>query len=149
MINQLVNQNIAVAQNIHSVLQSSYAVEARLLGVTDFPALRRPIDSFINNENTFLGYFLEKRLAGVIDLAVKSSFVDINSLVVKPEFFRQGIANQLLIYISESYDVEECIVETGLDNLLAIELYKKHGLIEVKPLDTDFGVRKVQYTKKI
>ena len=53
MIKQLENQNIAVAQNIHSVFQSSYAVEAIILGVSDFPPLRRPIDSFINSENTF------------------------------------------------------------------------------------------------
>ena len=89
MINQLANHNIAIAQNIHSVFQLSYAIETRLLGVRDFPLLRRPINNFINSENTFLGYFVEKQLARVIELAVESSLVDINSLVVKPEFFRR------------------------------------------------------------
>ena len=45
------------------------------------------------------------------------------------------------------FDSRVFVVETGVKNIPATELYKKLGFTEVKQWDTDFGVRKVKFQK--
>lgn len=45
MIEQLQNNKIEISNQIQSVFQLSYRVEAKLLNVTDFPPLKRPLES--------------------------------------------------------------------------------------------------------
>ena len=147
MIKKLQNNKIEISNQIHSVFQVSYAVEAKLLNATNFPPLKRPIESYQKSDNSFFGYFEDEELAGVIEIASNSIHTDINSLVVNPKFFRRGIAKQLLEFIFYKFDSRLFIVETGADNMPAIELYKKHGFKEVKQWDTAFGIRKVAFEK--
>ena len=149
MIEKLQNENIEVAREIHAVFQLSYAVEAKLLKAKDFPPLKRPLQSFQSSENTFFGYLENTELAGVIEVELTDAYLDIHSLVVHPAFFRRGIASQLLAFLLHKYDAELFIVETGLDNKPAIELYKKHGFKEIKHWDTDFGIRKLMLEKRM
>ncbi len=43
MIERLQNSELEISNQIHSVFQLSYAVEAKLLDATDFPPLKRPL----------------------------------------------------------------------------------------------------------
>jgi ribosomal protein S18 acetylase RimI-like enzyme len=149
MIKKLQNNKIEISNQIHLVFQVSYAVEAELLNATNFPPLKRSIESYQKSKNTFFGYFEDKELAGVIEIEQTNIHIDIHSLVVNPDFFRRGIAKQLLEFIFNTFDSTLFIVETGAENKPAIELYKKHGFIEVKQWDTDFGIRKVSFNKTI
>lgn len=147
MIELLQNNDVEVAAKIRAVFQSSYQVEAELLGVQDFPPLKRPLEHFVQNENQFFGCIRNGTLTGVIEIELQPDLLDINSLVVDPQFFRQGIAKSLLQFVLDQFDTECFIVETGLANEPATRLYKNFGFKEVQQWDTDFGVRKVKFKR--
>ena len=74
---------------------------------------------------------------------------DINSLVVSPTFFRQGIARKLMEFVFHTFDSNLFVVETGLENGPANELYKKFDFKEVKQWNTDHGIRKIKFERRI
>ena len=149
MIEKLQNNKIEVSNQIHSTFQLSYAVEAKLLDATDFPPLKRRLDSYLKSDNVFFGYLENKELAGIIEIEYNANCTDINSLVVNPLFFRRGIARKLLEFVFSRFDSKLFIVETGVNNKPATELYKKLGFKEIKQWDTDFGIRKILFERRI
>ncbi|WP_298418389.1 GNAT family N-acetyltransferase [uncultured Kordia sp.] len=149
MIQKLQHTNKEVATEIRAVFQVSYAVEAKLLNAINFPPLKRPLESYINSDTLFFGYLKNNELAGVIEINHTTKYTYINSLVVAPKFFRQGIAKRLMEFVFDTFDSNLFMVETGLKNKPATELYKKFGFKEVKQWDTDHGVRKVKFERRI
>ncbi|WP_282136245.1 GNAT family N-acetyltransferase [Seonamhaeicola maritimus] len=149
MIKKLQNNDIKISSQIHSVFQLSYAIEAELLGANDFPPLKRPLESYLESDNEFYGYLKNNELAGVIEVERTDKHIDINSLVVKPKFFRRGIGKKLMEFTFNRFDSELFIVETGVKNKPATELYKKLGFKEMKQWNTDFGIRKILFEKRI
>ena len=149
MIQKLQNNNIEIAEKIRAVFQLSYKIEAELLNAVDFPPLKRTIENFVISETAFFGYLKEKELAAVIEVTTNNEFTHINSLVVDPRFFRQGIAKKMMEFVFETLDSKLFIVETGLENGPATQLYKKFGFQEVKQWDTDHGVRKIKFERRL
>ena len=149
MIERLQNKDIGVSNKIRSVFQVSYAVEAELLNATDFPPLKRSLESYLKSDNDFFGYLKNQELAGIIEINHDDSFTHIQSLVVNPKFFRQGIARKLIEFTLNSFNSKLFIVETGVENGPATELYRKLDFIEVKQWDSNHGVRKIKFEKKI
>ncbi|MBL4568253.1 MAG: GNAT family N-acetyltransferase [Flavobacteriaceae bacterium] len=145
MIERLQNKDIGISNKIRSVFQLSYAVEAKILNAIDFPPLKRSLENYVKSKTAFYGYFKNEDLAGVIEIVHNDSFTHIQSLVVDPKFFRQGIARKLMEFVFDTYDSTLFVVETGLENRPATELYQKIGFIEVKQWDTDYGIRKVKF----
>lgn len=144
MIKRLHHTEPETAKSIQSVFQASYAVEAKLLKAIDFPPLKRQLESYINSYTVFFGYLKNQELAGIIEIDHDHSRTYINSLVVNPEFFRQGIARSLMKYVIHTCDSNLFVVETGLDNAPASTLYKTFGFKEVKQWDTDHGIKKIK-----
>ena len=101
MIVKLQNADLAIAAKIRSVFQVSYAIEAEILKAVDFPPLKRNLESFLNSPNTFYGYFINHELAGVVEIDQTNNKIHIQSLVVDPRFFRQGIASKLIDFVFE------------------------------------------------
>jgi len=149
MIEKLQNQEIEVSRQIRSVFQLSYAVEAVLLKAIDFPPLKRPLESFLESRNVFFGYIENEELAGVVEVELNKDSTGIRSLVVCPKYFRRGIGRALVQFVFDEFDAELFVVETGVDNGPAIELYKKLGFKEVKQWDTDIGIRKVKFERHV
>ena len=149
MIERLENKDIEVSIRIRSVFQLSYKIEAKLLNATDFPPLKRSLKSYMNSNTEFFGHLKDGELAGVIEIEHNDSFTDIHSLVVSPSFFRQGIARKLMDFVFKTFDSNLFVVETGLENGPATELYKKFGFKEVKQWNTDHGIRKIKFERKI
>lgn len=144
MIERLLNNDVEVSKKIHSVFQLSYKVEAELLSAVDFPPLKRPLENYVNSKTLFFGYLKEGTFAGIIEVDHNENFTHINSLVVDPSFFRQGIAGKLMEFVLNSFDSNLFIVETGLENGPATMLYKKFHFKEVRQWNTDHGVRKIK-----
>lgn len=149
MIERLQNNESEIAIKIRSVFQVSYKIEAELLKVSDFPPLKRPLQDFVKTKTAFYGYWKNKELAGVIEIDDTDNYTLIRSLVVDPLFFRQGVASKLMEYTLNTFDSNLFVVETGLDNGPASTLYRKYGFIEVKQWDTEIGIRKIKFEKRI
>jgi len=147
MIERLRNKDIEISKKIHSIFQVSYSVEAKLLNATDFPPLKRPLENYVKSNTAFFGYLKNKELAGIIEIDHNNKATYINSLVVAPKFFRQGIARKLMAFVINTFNSNLFIVETGLNNEPASELYKKFNFKEVKQWDTDHGIRKIKFER--
>lgn len=149
MIEKLKNSELEISKKIRSLFQVSYKIEAKLLNATNFPPLRRPLENYIESNTDFYGYSKNGELAGVIEIDYNNSHTYISSLVVHPLFFRQGIASKFMAFVFNNFNSNLFMVETGVANGPATNLYKKFGFIEVKQWDTDHGVRKVKFEKRI
>jgi GNAT superfamily N-acetyltransferase len=147
VIKTLEHPNYDIAIAIHSVFQVSYAIEAKLLNAVNFPPLQRQLNEFTNCKNTFYGYYVEDSLAAVTEILHNNKTTHIQSLVVHPEYFRQGIAQRLINFVFETYNSTLFTVETGADNLPACKLYEKMGFIETRKWMTEHDIVKVRYEK--
>ena len=91
MIQKLDHTNLAIATKMRVVFQESYAVEAKLLNAVNFPPLQRPLENYIKSKTTFFGYHIKEIIVGIIEVSTIEKATHINSLVVSPHYFRQGI----------------------------------------------------------
>jgi ribosomal protein S18 acetylase RimI-like enzyme len=66
---------------------------------------------------------------------------------VHPDYFRQGIAGELMKFVLKTFKSNLFVVETGLENGPATKLYEKFGFIEVHQWDTNHGIRKIKFEK--
>jgi len=148
MIEKLDHTSIEISKKIRSVFQVSYAIEAKLLKAHNFPPLKRSLDNFLNSKNEFYGIWKCAEIIAAIEIKNESNTTHIQSLVVDPKHFRQGLAQQLMNYVLSAYNSKLFTVETGVDNKPAITLYEKFEFKAIKEWDTDHGVRKVRFENK-
>ncbi len=148
MIITLNHTSEIVSKDIRAVFQASYAVEAKLLQVVDFPPLHRELHAFVQCVNTFYGYQIEDKLIAVLELKQHAEYAHIQSLVVLPEYFRRGIGSALIHHALKHHDDAVFVVETGLANLPATALYESLGFVKTKEYDTDHLIRKVAFELK-
>jgi|TARA_R110000744_G_scaffold298131_1_gene407808 ribosomal protein S18 acetylase RimI-like enzyme len=147
MIKKIVPSEISNAEKIHALFQVSYRIEAELLGVTDFPPLQRSIIDFQNSITQFFGLWKDDVLAAAVEIDILENTLDICSLVVHPKYFRQGIAQKLLLFLENYDDSKTLIVETGWANVPAIALYKKFGFHETSQYINTGGIKKTCFSK--
>lgn len=139
------NQEVAIA--IREVFQASYAIEAQLLNAINFPPLQRQLNAFMDCNTTFYGYFNDDSLAAVTEIKENGNSTHIQSLVVLPEYFKQGIAQKLITHTIITYNPELLTVETGADNFPACQLYEKMGFTQTRKWMTKHDIVKVHYKR--
>ena len=149
MIKKINNKENKNSEEIREIFQASYTIEAEMLKAVDFPPLKRTVSQFLNSDSEFYAYYLIKNIAGVIEIENHEGLTNIQSLVVYPEYFRKGIGSKLVQFILDNYKSKIFTVETGIENHPAIKLYKSFGFKEQEQWDTNHGVRKVRFEKKI
>ena len=149
MIEKLKNSDLEIAKKMRLIFQASYKVEAILLNATNFPPLKRTLENYTESNTEFYGYSINKVLAAVVEIDINNNYILIRSLVVHPDFFRQGIAGKLIKFVFETFKSNLFVVETGLENGPATELYEKFGFVEVHQWDTNHGIRKIKFEKRI
>lgn len=143
MIEKLENSNEAVANKIHAIFQCSYRVEAQIINVLDFPPLSRSTKNIANSKTDFYGFSDNNSLAAVIEIEINGKQLDIHSLTVDPKYFRKGFADKLINYVLKTFDITIAIVETAVVNKPAINLYEKHGFLEIRRWTPSHGIEKL------
>ena len=149
MIIKINNKEKEIAEEIRAIFQVSYTMEAKMLKAVDFPPLKRTVAQFLKSDSEFYAYYLTKNIAGVIEIENDEDLTHIQSLVVYPKYFRNGIGRKLVQFILDNYEAKIFTVETGVDNHPAIKLYKSFDFQEQKQWDTNHGVRKVKFEKRV
>ncbi|MGK2234634.1 GNAT family N-acetyltransferase [Colwellia polaris] len=149
MITKLENYNEAIANKIHAVFQRSYKVEAQLIDVDDFPPLSRSTTNIVNSTTEFYGFIDNNCLAAIIEIEILEKQLDIHSLTVDPKYFRKGIADKLISYVLNKFDITTAIVETAVVNQPAINLYEKHGFREYRKWTPSHGIEKLAMSVKL
>lgn len=138
------------ANDIYAVMQAAYKIEGTLLGVTDFHPLKRSSKDIQASANIFYGFMHSSRLASVLEFEqLPDSTIEIDSLVVSPVFFRQGLGSRMLEHIFTLFPGKTFLVSTGAKNLPALNLYRKLGFIDSKNWETPCGIKMVSLTRPI
>ncbi len=145
MIAKLENAEQDIAQQIFTVFQRSYHIEAQLIATDDFPPLSRSVEHIAQSKTQFYGFIENQHIAAVIEVALEEQQLDINSLAVDPDYFRRGIASQLLSCILRELRFSTAVVETAVINIPAINLYQQHGFVEFKKWTPSHGIKKVAF----
>ncbi|MBT2637736.1 MULTISPECIES: GNAT family N-acetyltransferase [unclassified Bacillus (in: firmicutes)] len=106
--------------------RKSYKIEADLIGTDEIPPLKETFEQLQDCGETFIGYYMEGRLAGALSFKKEGKVIDIHRMMVHPDFFRRGIAKKLIFQL-EQIGYSEMLVSTGADNKPATKLYEKLG----------------------
>ena len=149
MIIQINNSDQIIAQDIYSLFQRGYQVEATVIGVEDFPPLQRSLKQIATASTRFHGLLRDEQLVSVIESGVENQVLVIHSVVVDPAYFRRGAASQLLKFVLSSSEYSEATVETAAVNHAAITLYQKHGFAIDNHFTPSHGIEKVAMSLSI
>ena len=106
--------------------RKSYKIEADLIGTDEIPPLKETFDQLQGCGETFIGCYIDGRLAGAVSYIKEGKMLDIHRMMVHPDFFRRGIAKKLIAQL-EQIGYSEMLVSTGAANIPAVGLYEKIG----------------------
>jgi ribosomal protein S18 acetylase RimI-like enzyme len=143
MIELLDHHSDELSRQIYDVFQASYQIEANLVGSSDFPPLRRKASHIQSSKTQFLGEWIGAELASVVEFSLSGDDLSIDSLVVHPQYFRRGLASQLMQAVLKRERWQRANVETAAANSPALDLYRKFGFTESTRWLTADGIEKV------
>lgn len=149
MIKILDNKDIELAEQIVKLQKASYIVEAELIGFMGIPPLSELPEDIINSKETYYGYFVEQDLAGIISYTIEKDVLDICKVAVHPNFFKRGIATELIKLVEQAADIDRIIVSTGLKNSPAVKLYTSLGFVETDVCEVEPGVFIMNFEKQL
>lgn len=137
-----------VAEQIKALHEAAYAVEAQLLGVDEFPPLKRTLESYADSTSIFFAFIHDGCCVGSVELETNNPLViEISSLVVDPEFSRRGIATKLMKHALTEAGRRQVVVSTAAANYPALNLYERLGFEKVDQWTNDDGIIIVQLAK--
>ena len=91
----------------------------------------------INDNNPFskrIEYIIGDKCIGYLDYSLIYDRMEIDNFLVNLEYRNQGIGNKLMTYLmslANKYEVGNITLEVRVSNIIAINLYKKYGFVEV------------------
>ena len=101
------------------------------------------IGEFRNSFSHFFAYEIDDKIVGYSCVRIMFEEAQICNVAVLPEYRRKGIATELMTWMEEfamEKGCERCELEVNVENLPAVELYRKCGYKEE-------GIRKNFYRK--
>ena len=112
----------------------AYAQECELLGAIHFPPLDCTVDDVRNSSEAFLAAFIGGDMVGAVSTRAGEECLGVNiaSLVVRPQFHRQGIGRLLMTTVLAEHFGVELTVQTGAKNLPALALYAQLGFVAIR-----------------
>jgi len=140
----------ATVREILSIQRAAYDREARLIGFFEIPALKDTGQSIRESGETFYGYRIGNRLAGVISVQSQGGMAEICRLVTQPDYLRRGVAGQLLDFVERVVPTGCRVrVSTAADNKPALSLYTKRGFTQIRRHRSREGVELIILEKRI
>jgi len=145
MIKKLSLTNPDEAQALLDIQLPAYRIEAELIGFDEIPALKDTVETLRACNEEGFGWWEDGKLAGAITYEYEKEQLVICRLVVDPSHFRKGIGEALLKHLlAEKQHVAKIVVHTGAANVPAINLYKKHGFVELEEQEIAPGIKLVR-----
>lgn len=128
--------------------QTAYRIEAELIGFDEIPPLLDSPLSLRESGESFFGYFEEGRLVGAATCKQGVKELMICRMMVHPDFFRRGIASELLKHLEQlALPGMKILVSTGTNNTPAVQLYDKHGYEPIRKQLVAPGITLTQFQK--
>ena len=81
----------------------------------------------LNPFNKIIGYYINDLLVAFLDYSVMYEKIEINYIFVVNEYRRKNIAYNLIKYVIDNYKFDNITLEVNINNINAINLYKKLG----------------------
>ena len=81
----------------------------------------------LNPFNKIIGYYINDLLVAFLDYSVMYEKIEINYIFVVNEYRRKNIAYNLIKFIIDNYKFDNITLEVNINNINAINLYKKLG----------------------
>ncbi len=147
-ISVLNNRNSTVSEEIYKLFQNSYKIEQAIIGVVDFPPLKRTVEDIQKSNSMFGGLFYEGRLVSLIEYTIDDNEIMIDSFVTSPKYFRRGFGSRLFQYFLSKHQSKKILVETALKNNPAITFYKKFRFTQEKIWATPDNIEIITLIKK-
>ena len=139
----------AEAGRICALVRRSYPVEAELIGVRDFPPLRRAAADIRDARSRFFGCLYDGSLVAVAEVeGDETAGWHIASFAVHPEMFRRGVGSSLLENVGRALGTDRLTVSTAAANKPAVALYEKHGFRIWERWSTGDGIDMVTLTRR-
>lgn len=136
MIKRLDIKDTYTTEQIVDLQKQAYILEAELIDFYDIPPLKDTIDTLKQCDEIFYGYYADDVLAGLISYKLEEEVLDIYRVAVRPEYFRRGIARQMIEFVgSINNGIKRIIVSTGLKNQPAVSLYLRLGFKKVREVE--------------
>lgn len=125
----------------------SYRQEEILLGFS-IPRTEDTVDDLLNSGEVFVGMVQEGILLGFFSFAADESTVDIHRVAVHPDYFRQGVATELLEFLFDAFSgAQRFLVTTGASNTPALRLYEKLGFERTETFEPVPGLQMVRLVR--
>lgn len=141
-------QDVDTLSELWSLQHKAYRLEAEIIGFHEIPPLLETRDMLSRSEELFYGSFDDHGdlMGAVAVLEETPGKLTVTRMMVNPNFFRQGVAGNLLEYIFNLYlKMEQFIVSTGKLNVPAVTLYTKHGFIPAGIEEVAPGVELIEF----
>jgi ribosomal protein S18 acetylase RimI-like enzyme len=149
MIKILDFQDEILMKDLFGLQKISYIMEAKLIDFYEIPPLKETFEEFLNCGETFLGYLEDDELVGALSYTVENDVLTICRMIVHPNHFRKGIAQQLLTATEEkNSEIPVYQVSTGKDNFPAKRLYQKNGFVWIEDIEVEPGFFISNFEKK-
>ncbi len=139
----------ALAAEALELQRRAYRIEADLAGDDRIPPLHETLEGLQRCGETFLGAFVDRRLAGFVSWKRDGDLLDLHRLAVDPAHGRRGIGRALVraAQASEPH-AAEIVVQTGAANAPAKALYLGEGFAEAGEREVEPGLRVVLLRKQ-
>jgi ribosomal protein S18 acetylase RimI-like enzyme len=118
-----------MAEQVFAVRQDAYAQEAHLLGLDDFPPLRKGVEELRASLSRSFVVRQVGEVVGVLELESEPEVLCISALVVSPRVQGRGVGSALLRAAIAAAAENPLEVQTAVLNEPAVRLYKRHGFV--------------------
>lgn len=124
-------EDLQVAQELLSIQQAAYAVEAALIGDDRIPGLHESVEELQAAKLLWLVASHDGDVAGAVAWTESRDEIDIDRLIVAPAAHRRGVGSTLVSELVQRAGARKITVSTGRDNVPARAMYERLGFEKV------------------